>query len=85
MRGNGLWLHMVLYQKFLGQAKENTQSFSQFRRSVEGDSKADVLKTNLLGYRTQIISRGRSIHDYRLSKAVKKQTPRYAAAYLKFG
>jgi hypothetical protein len=56
---------MVLYQKFLGQAEENDQSLSQLRRSVEGDSKADVLKTNLLGYGAQNISRGCSIHDYR--------------------
>jgi len=76
---------MVLYPKLLGQAEENTQSFSQFRRSVEGDSKADAFKTNLLGYGTQNISRECSIHDYRLSKAVKKQTPRYAVAYLNFG
>jgi hypothetical protein len=40
---------MVLYQKFLGQAEENDQNLSQFRQSVEGDSKADTLKTNLLG------------------------------------
>jgi len=43
LRENGLWLDMFLYQKFLGQAEENDQSLSQFRRSVEGDSKADAL------------------------------------------
>ena len=63
---------VVLYQKFLGQAEENDQSLSQFRRSMEEDSKADALETNLLGYGTQNISRGCSTHDYCLSKAVKK-------------
>jgi len=48
---------MVLYQIFLGQVEENTQSLSQFRRSVERDSKAGALKTNLHRYGTQNISR----------------------------
>ena len=67
---------MVRYQKFFGQAEENTQRFSQFKRSAVVDSKADALKTNLLGYGTINISRECSFHDCLLSKTVKKETPR---------
>jgi hypothetical protein len=57
LKGSGLWLLMVLYHHFLGQVEENDQSLSQFRRSVEGDSKADVPKTNFFWYGTQNTSR----------------------------